>query len=129
MYKILGYIATVLGIVTAIGGFVWGLEYTADKSLEKLKAQKEAQILNCTFALADRQMVLNNYRYKKEIKEDYRTCMSANTNRDVVYNDTNELAKTCLKSAYALNSGLNPRNNESYVGDIERSLRHCGELK
>lgn len=87
---------------------------------------------DCTLGVKDvRQAVKNNWTYRADIKEDYKVCMSSNSNRDVVYNDTNELAKTCLESAHKLNGGIVPSwsgYHESYLSTIEASLRNCGEI-
>lgn len=90
-------------------------------------------IQSCTYGGGLRQAVKNNIIYREDIKKDYKVCMSGNSNRDVVYNDTNELAKTCLESAHKLNGGIVANDFSgvptSKIGNIEKSLRQCGEIK
>lgn len=84
--------------------------------------------LQCNSGFGDRTLIINNVTYREEIRAAMMDCMKGNSNRDVVYNDTNELAKTCKKMAFSLYGGVDTRGNESYYGSIENSLYECGEL-
>lgn len=85
------------------------------KSTEQLEREQAAEAKECSFGGGIRQAVKNNWTY-----------------RDVVYNDTNELAKTCIESAHKLNGGVVANNwsgyTEGYLARVEKSLRDCGEI-
>ena len=84
--------------------------------------------LQCNSGFGDRTLIINNITYRDEIRTAMLDCMKGNSNRDVVYNDTNELAKTCKKMAFSLYGGVDTRGSESYYGSVESSLYECGEL-
>jgi hypothetical protein len=102
------------------------------KSAEQLEREQAAEAKECSFGGGIRQAVKNNWTYRDDIKKDYRACIAGNSNRDVVYNDTNELAKTCIESAHKLNGGVVANNwsgyTEGYLARVEKSLRDCGEI-
>ena len=86
----------------------------------------------CDLAYGFNQLVFNNLANRNQIRQDYRECLKANSNRDVVYNDTNDLANTCRKTAYQLNGGSDFDgyvNRERLVNQTEARLRKCGYFK
>lgn len=66
------------------------------------------------YVIETKHALLNKRSHSKEILEAYKECVNANKNRDVVYNDTNELANTC--KTYSLN--LYDANDEKYVPSV-----------
>lgn len=85
--------------------------------------------LSCNNDDGSRTAVKNNIVHREEIRTAVMECMKGNTNRDVVYNDTNELAKTCQRIAISMYGGVNTRFDTAYYGTIEKSLYDCGEIK
>lgn len=85
----------------------------------------------CGSTNGDRQLVKNNYVHRDEIMASFNECMKGNSNRDVVYNDTNELAKTCRKASIATYGGVDTSKGglETYWASIEASLKKCGEIE
>ena len=87
----------------------------------------------CDLANGFNQVVFNNLAYRNDIRKDYQECLkNANSNRDVVYNDTNEVAITCRKTAYQLNGGSDFDgyiNRERLINQTEARLRKCGYFK
>ena len=90
---------------------------------------KQVETPLCEIGDSNRVLVKNNIVNRVQIREDFTMCMKGNSNRDVTYNDTNELAKTCRSLAFTMNGGVDVTGQESYYANIEQSLYKCGELK
>lgn len=78
------------------------------------------------------QAVYNNIKYRDEIRKEFSSCMKGNSNRDVVYNDTNELAKTCRDIAHNMYGGIAASNwtfSSNELAKVELDLRKCRRLK
>lgn len=62
---------------------------------------------NCTYGGTIRQSVKNNWTFREDIREDYRSCVKDNSNRGADYE---ELTAACLETAHKLNDGILSNN-------------------
>lgn len=114
-------------IIFIIFGIYSGTKKVKENSIQDDILAKQCALGNNTY----RQRIVNNYVNADKIREDFKDCLKGNSNRDVVYNDTNELAKTCKRVAFELNNGI---NIQDYSGDptfetllkIEKNIHDCG---
>lgn len=73
-----------------------------------------------------RQRIIHQEKMRVDVRRDFNSCMAGNVHRDVVYNDTNELAETCKKYANEVN-GVNPiLISGGITGSIYLNIQKCG---
>ena len=82
----------------------------------------ERTTIPCTLDVNNyRVAVVNSVKYRDEIRETFIKCQAGNTHRDVVYNDTAELAQYCKDTAYSLYGAMDPsqqENTRSILADV-----------
>lgn len=123
MKKIINF-CLVLGVIASIG-----CSGTIFTEVEEWERQKIAHKGKCTLDSNSRRgAIAHAYQSQPVIERAFEKCTSTNSNRDVVYNDTNELAKTCLDVAYSVAGAYNwiRYDNNMYSRDIFTDVKACG---
>lgn len=109
-----------MALFLAIFIIVCSLAVFGIKSIDENYQNKVArESANCTLGLDNnrRTVAIQHVAKREKILAAFESCLKSNNNRDVVYNDTNELSKSCGKISYTVNGLESP----DAMDDVEKS--------